>query len=189
MPERADVRSLEQLEVLLEHSKRLRAGLLKEIEYLQLELRRLSDWIESEASSYWQQQLVVASRRFSEAQDALSRCMAYVREDERRPCTEEKKRFQWAKERRALCEEKLKTARAAASAWQRERLKVHSKMQRCRDLAEADLSVAIAYLEDQLMRLGEYASLRSTARTSHEQISQEDTTESDPGQEMTDRDG
>lgn len=163
MAQNADVRSLEQLEVFLEHAKHFRSQLIKEIENLQVELRRLTDWIETDAAGYWQQQLVKAQRQFVEAQDALTRCMSYVREEERRPCTEEKKRLKLAKDRRNLCEEKQKTARAAAAAWDRDRSKNQGKVQRCRDLAESDLTVAIHHLEGQIERLTEYASLRSSS--------------------------
>lgn len=163
MKEKADVRSLEQLDSLLENAQRFRNHLLKELENLQVELRRLTSWIEVEAAEYWHQQMVQAQRQYSEAQDTLSRCMSYVRETERRPCTEEKKRLKIAEERKALCEEKLKTLRAAATAWERHRRKNHGKIQRCHDLADSDLVVANQYLQTQIEHLRAYAGLRSAA--------------------------
>ncbi|MFN3188911.1 MAG: hypothetical protein ACE361_00175 [Aureliella sp.] len=159
----ADMRSLERLEEFLQEAKHFRGSSLKCIEDLNLELRRLTTWIEKEATEYWQQELVKSRRVFVEAQDALSRCMSYVREDERRPCTEEKKRVKVAKDRRALCEEKLQTARGAAKAWDRDRRKNQAKIQRCRDFAESEVTVAIHQLEAQVGTLQEYAGLRSAA--------------------------
>lgn len=161
MSDSADVRSVEQLEVFQTKAERFRAQLLKEIENCHLELRRLKEWIEHEATSYWSEQLKVSQRHFVECQDALVRCMSYVREDERQPCTEQKKRLRKAKERRMLCEEKLRTARAAAAAWERESNKNTTKLQRCRDLAESDMTVAIHHLKGQIERLEEYGKLKS----------------------------
>ncbi|MEM8734564.1 MAG: hypothetical protein AAGG44_10105 [Planctomycetota bacterium] len=159
----ADMRSLERLEEFLQEAKHFRGSSLKCIEDLNLELRRLTTWIEKEAVEYWQHELVKSRRVFVEAQDALSRCMSYVREDERRPCTEEKKRVKVAKDRRALCEERLQTARGAAKAWDRDRRKNQAKIQRCRDFAESEVTVAIHQLEAQVGTLQEYAGLRSAA--------------------------
>lgn len=161
MADSADVRSLEQLEVFQANAERFRDRLLKEIENCQLELRRLRDWVENEATSYWAEQLKISQRHLVECQDALVRCMSYVREDERQPCTEQKKRLRKAKERRSLCEEKLRTARAAAAAWERESNKNITKLQRCRDLAESDMTAAIHHLKGQIERLEQYSKLKS----------------------------
>ena len=166
MAESADVRSLEQLEVFQSKAERFRSQLLKELENCQLELRRLKEWIENEATNYWAEQLKISQRHFVECQDALVRCMSYVREDERQPCTEQKKRLSKAKARRQLCEEKLRTARAAAAAWERESNKNTTKLQRCRDLAESDMTVAIHHLRSQIERLEEYSKLRSAGVSS-----------------------
>ncbi|MEM7475900.1 MAG: hypothetical protein AAF483_12985 [Planctomycetota bacterium] len=157
----ADVRSVEQLENFLEDTKRYRAHLIKEVEGLEVEIRKISFWIENEAPNYWQQELRKAQHKFTEAQEALTRCMSYVREEERRPCTEQKKLVKVTKERRALCEEKLQTARSAMKAWDRDYRKNQGKFQRVRDLAETDLVVAAAHLTTQLNTLIEYAGLRS----------------------------
>ncbi len=166
MADHADVRSLERLEAFHERCIHFRVQLLKEVENLQTELRRLTQWIDGEATNYWQEQLTGAGRRLVECQDALVRCMSYVREDERRPCSEEKKRVRRAQQRRTLCEQQLKTMRAASGAWEREITKANTKLQRCRDLSESDLLVAINHLAGQIERLREYASLKSPALSS-----------------------
>ena len=159
--DQADVRSVEQLDHFLEHTKRYRTQLLKELENLEVEIRRLSNWIQREAPNYWNEELRRARHAYTEAQEALSRCMSYVREDERRPCTEQKKRVRVTKDRRDLCEERLRTARGAAGAWEREIHKNQGKFQRVRDMADADLLVAVGQLTQQLETLVEYAGLRS----------------------------
>ncbi|MCR9295880.1 MAG: hypothetical protein NXI32_24450 [bacterium] len=165
MADQADVRSVEQLELLDERTSDFRARLLGEIENLQIELHRLTEWIESDASGYWREELNRANRAFVEARENLSRCMSYVREEERRPCTEEKKRVQRAKDRKQLCEEKLQIAKNAAVAWERARRLSQTHVQRCRDLADADLNAAQVHLRGQIERLREYLGLRSAANS------------------------
>jgi hypothetical protein len=158
----ADVRSLDQLESLAEQTASFRSHLLAELENLQLEVQRLTQWIEVEATDYWRRERTLAEREFTEAAESLSRCQSYVREEERRPCTEEKKRLQRAKERRALCEEQLQVAKGAAAAWERARQRIRSKLQRCRDLSESELNAASIQLRNQIDRLRQYANLRSS---------------------------
>ena len=163
MADQADVRSLEHLEDYLESAIHFRAQLLKEIENLMVEVRRLTNWINEDARQYWVDEGVRAKRRLVECQDALVRCMSYVREEERKPCSEEKKRLKKAEERRSICEQRLRTAKAAAMAWERGCAKNHSKIQRCHDLADSDLSVAINYLQSQIEDLRTYTGLKSSA--------------------------
>ncbi len=159
----ADVRAIEQLESFYEHIGQFRSGLLKEIENLEVELRRLTLWLENEVVGYWTSELKLALRKSAEAQDALSRCMSYVRSSERRPCTEEKKRVQRTKARRELCEQKLRVVKAALVQWERERIKNQARVERCRDMADSDLLVAAQHLRGQVDRLTTYARLRSPA--------------------------
>lgn len=168
MANEADVQSLEQLETFSDFAKRFRSQLLKEIENLRVELRKLTTWIEQDALGYWQTELVKSQRRLTEAQDALTRCMSYVREEERKPCSVEKKRVKQERERCDLCEQKMKIARSAAAFWERELTKSRAKLQRCFELGDADLVVAIQHLDGQIERLRAYASLKTPALRSGE---------------------
>ncbi len=165
MADNAQVLSLAQIEAFATQLIGFRSQLSAEIELLQLELRRLTNWLNHDVLGYWGDELAKAERRWTECRDSLTRCMSYVREDERRPCTEEKKRLQQAERRLELCQQKLKTTRAAILFWDTERNKQQSKIVRCRDLAEADLQVAVHVLTDQVERLKAYAGLRSTPAT------------------------
>jgi len=69
----ADVRSLDQLESLAEQTASFRCHLLAELENLQLELQRLTQWIEVEATDYWRRERTLAEREFTEAAESLSR--------------------------------------------------------------------------------------------------------------------
>lgn len=155
----AKVYSIELLEQFSSDLQKFRLDLLTELESLDLELRRLTVWVTHECRQYWQTEQQLASRRLSEFQQQLSRCMSYVRESERRPCTEEKKRVAWAKQRLQLCEQKLQAVQAAGNHWQAVVAKTVSKLQRCRDMAESDLLVARNQLEIIISQLQTYAQL------------------------------
>jgi hypothetical protein len=163
MADNAHVRSIEQMELFNEQLEVFRAQLLKEIDLLEVELRRVTQWLSVDAPNYWLEELVKSKRRVTECQDALVRCSSYVRADERRPCTEEKKRLEKARQRFKLCEDKLRYTKTACLLWETTRNKQRSKLQKCRDLAESGVTVALVELQGQIERLRLYAGLRSSA--------------------------
>lgn len=164
----ANVLSIEALEQFHVELQQYRAGLLKEFESLDLELRRLSQWIQVESVQYWDHENQQIRRRLSEYLQQLSRCMSYVREDEKRPCTEEKKRVAKAKERATVCETKIKIVKQAGIRWQARTAKVNTKLQRCRDMAESELLVALNKLRTNIERLEAYSELVSPISKSNE---------------------
>lgn len=168
----ANVLSLEALQQLYIELQQFRVGLLRELESLDLELRRLTHWLEVDAVGYWNNEQQQIRRRLSECLQQLSRCMSYVREDERRPCTEEKKRVAKAKERAAVCEAKIKIVQAAATHWETRTAKTRTKLQRCRDMAESDVLVALNRLQTHIERLEAYSQLRSPLLQSAESLAE-----------------
>ena len=159
----AKVLSVEALQQFHIDLAQFRVGLLKELESLDLELRRLTQWIEVDAARYWDQENQLIRRKLSEYLSQLSRCMSYVREDERKPCTEEKKQVAKAKERANVCEQKLLVLKAASTHWEARRSRVRPKMQRARDMAESDLVVALNQLLSLIERLEAYRQVASGA--------------------------
>lgn len=159
----AKVLSVEALQQFHIDMAQFRVGLLKELESLDLELRRLTQWIEVDAARYWDQENQLIRRKLSEYLSQLSRCMSYVREDERKPCTEEKKQVAKAKERANLCEQKLLVLKAASTHWEARRSRVRPKVQRARDMAESDLVVALNQLLSLIERLEAYRQVASGA--------------------------
>lgn len=157
----AKVLSLEALQEFHSRLQAFRLGLLKEIENLELELRRLTQWVDVDANHYWSSEHQNIRRRLSEYMLQLSRCMSYVRSDERKPCTEEKKQVAKAKERAILCENKLQTQKAAATHWESRRNKVRTKIQRARDLAESEMIVALGRLQRYIDQLEAYRRVSS----------------------------
>ncbi|MFO0941672.1 MAG: hypothetical protein U0930_13020 [Pirellulales bacterium] len=159
----AKVLSVEALEQFFVQLKAFRTSLMKELEALELELRRLTNFIEVDATRYWEHEYQQVRRKLSEYSQQLSRCMSYVREDERKPCTEEKKMVAKAKERTQLCENKMQIAQAARQHWESRKAKVRTKLQRGRDLAESELQVAINKLQRILENLEDYRRVASGA--------------------------
>lgn len=157
MSDSAEVRSLAQLQNLQERVAFCRVQTLKETDTLQVEVQKLTRWIEEEAILYWQQQLVQAERLLNEARDALMRCEAVVRSDEKRPCTDERKRLEKTKARRALCDQKLRAAREARLVWQKQVVKLRGRSQSVADLADADLQTTALKLIDIITTLKAYS--------------------------------
>lgn len=157
----ARVQSIDAIQRFAEQLQAFRLAMAKEIEALDLELRRVSSWVHEDAQDYWHREHQNNARKLAEHLQQLSRCMSYVRADEQRPCTEEKKRVARAKERAQLCETKIRLGKAASLHWESRSAKVTSKIQRCQDLVEADLLIAVNHLRKHLELLDSYTRLRS----------------------------
>ena len=158
----ADVRSLAQLQHLRERCTLCRVQALKEAEALVAELQRLTRWLDAEAAPYWEQQGVLAARQLKECQEALLRCQATVRADEKRPCTDERKRLERAAARRALCEQRIRLLRDARNAWQKQVVKLRGRLQATADLAENQLLATIHKLDTIIATLAAYAQVQSS---------------------------
>jgi hypothetical protein len=162
MSGQADVRSLAQLETLRERLALWRTGVLKETEHLQLELRKLTVWLEEDVGDYWRKQAVVAQQGFSEATEVLLRCESVVRMDEKRPCTEERKRVAHAKQRKELCEQKLRLVREARVVWERQLNKLRGRLHVVNDMADSDVQVTLGKLSQIIETLQAYARVSSS---------------------------
>jgi hypothetical protein len=157
----AEVRSLAQLQNLRERCALTRAQTLREAEVLLAELHKLTRWLDDEAARYWEEQRAAAERWMRECQEALMRCQATVRADEKRPCTDERKRLDRATQRRALCEAKMRAVREARLVWQRQVVKLRGRLQATADMAESQLLVTIHKLNDIIATLEAYAQIRA----------------------------
>jgi hypothetical protein len=157
----AKVQSIEAIQGFTDFLKTFRQSLSKELEALDLELRRVTGWVHEEAPNYWLQEQQTNARKLEEQLQQLSRCMSYVRKDEQKPCTEEKKRVAKSKERAQLCDSKIRLSKAASIHWESRTSKIVTKLRRCQDLAEADMQVAIGHLSRHLELLESYTRIRS----------------------------
>lgn len=161
MSESAEVRSLAQLQCLRERVATCRAQTVKEAEATSSEIIKLTRWLDEEVSGYWRQQLTESERWLNECREALMRCQAAVRADEKRPCTDERKRVDKALARRNLCEAKLRASREAILEWQRQVVKLRGRLQSISDMADSDLMVTLNQLDKIIATLEAYTNLRS----------------------------
>lgn len=74
---------------------------------LELESRRILEWIENDRGRYWPAEERKASDQVIETRMALERCEISASEDTRKSCIDEKKQHEKAKRRFRLCEQKL----------------------------------------------------------------------------------
>ena len=164
----ARVQSIQAVADFHEYLQNFRRCLKKELESLESELGSISGWILEGACEYWNRERQMAQRNLNEFQQQLSRCLSSVRADEQRPCTEEKKRVARARQRLALCEEKVRMAHSAVGQWETRRQRVRTRVEHCRDLVDSDLSVAGTRLLRHLEALEAYANLGRQSRVSPE---------------------
>lgn len=160
----ARVQSIQAVADFQEYLQHFRRCLLKELEALESELGKVSGWMLEDAYDYWVRERQLIQRNLTEYQQQLSRCLSSVRADEQRPCTEEKKRVYRAQQRLQLCEDKIRKARAAVTQWETRKQKLRTRIEHCRDLADADLSVAGTRLGRHLGALESYANLSRQSR-------------------------
>jgi hypothetical protein len=161
MSAHAEVRSLAQLQNLRERCTHSRVQTLRLIERLRSEMQKLTRWLDDEALPYWQRELTLAERSWNECREVLMRCQATVRSDEQRPCTEERKRLERATRRRELCDAKLRSAREARLAWQKQVVKLSGRMQNAADVAESELLATVHQLDNIIGTLQAYAQVQS----------------------------
>lgn len=158
----AEVRSLAQLQNLRQRCEFCRAQTLKEAEALQAQMQKLTRWLDEEAAVYWENQRTLSVRRMKECQEALMRCQATVRADEKRPCTDERRRLERATLRHGLCEQRMKAVEEARTLWQRQVIKLRGRLQATADMAESDLLGTIHKLSDIIATLEAYANITSS---------------------------
>ncbi len=161
MSDSAEVRSLAQLQTLRERIANCRAQTVKETEAAGAEISKLTRWLTDEAAGYWRQQHAQSERWLNECREALMRCQATVRADEKRSCTDERKRVEQALARRNLCEAKMRAVRDAILEWQRQVVKLRGRLQNTADMADADMMVTLNHLDKIIATLEAYTKLRS----------------------------
>lgn len=181
----ARVQSIQAIAEFQDHLQHFRRSLIKELETLQGELSKVAFWILEEADAYWSEQRKIAHKTLNEYQQQLSRCLSYVREDERRSCTEEKKRVSRARQRLELCDEKLRMAKTAARHWESRQQKMRTRIEHCRDLVDSDLAVANTRVLRYLETLESYANLgRQTTASAESSLPKSEEVEQEEQEEQ-----
>lgn len=162
----ADVRNLEALEFFLVQLKSFQDRLTRHIEEAKSEIMRIEQWIHSVSPEYWREQDRIARRKWVEAREALARCEAVTRSDDKPACSEHRKRLEKWTSRVRVCENKLRILKAAEAQWRNELQSLQLKLQHLIDITDARLPLARHHLERKLEPLRIYAQMQAGSNTS-----------------------
>lgn len=160
----ANVKSLSALDGFLKSLAVTESELMRCVEATQVELNRITEYLERSAPAYWKREYQRAGEKLEVARAALSRCEQVTREDERKSCFLEKKQVTLAKQRADFCEERLRALKSISRQWQQERLKTFAHLQQVLDIAETGLPTAQHILKQIIAPLRQYASLAGSAQ-------------------------
>jgi hypothetical protein len=161
MSNSANVHSSEAIESV-------RAGLLSFIEQvsdsivtLDLEMRRVLEWVEHDRPRHWKNQNRLGMERLNEAQAALHQCLMYPKTVNDRPtCYEERQAVKMAQARVEYCQRKAERVRHWKRILPHEVSEYKGRISRLKRLVEVELPTAVGILEKILLRLAEYTALK-----------------------------
>lgn len=131
---------------------------------LELEVRRPVDWIESDRSRYWPDQVQKASNEVSEARLALQKGELTIDGSDARYCYEERKALEKAKRRLQLAEEKVQAVKRWKVRIRKEVEEFQVQVARLRSYLDSDLVRAMAALGRMSAALDRYT--QQTTRAS-----------------------
>ncbi len=157
----ANVRSLEAIEAVRTALASFRDELEHSLSMIDIEMRRLLDWLEHDRPPFWRTQLRKAQDGVTEARSALHVCLMYPVADERPSCREERAALKQAEAKLAYCNEKAEKLRHWIREVRHEMFEYEGRISQLRDLAEIDVPQAMAVLSRLLARLHEYQAIRS----------------------------
>ncbi len=139
---------------------------------LDIEMRRVLDWLEHDRPRFWRKQVREAIDGVTEARAALHRCLMYPVGDERPSCREEKATLKRAQARLAYCEDKAERLQHWIREIRHEMFEYEGRIGQLKEMVECDVPQAIGILAKLLTRLQEYKAVQasggeaaSTART------------------------
>lgn len=124
---------------------------------LNMELRRVIEWIDHERPSYWKSQYERASLDLVERRNELERCQNNTVGDERRSCLAERKAFERAKLRLETSERKMRVVRQWQYRMRQEMEKLQSQVAKLDFMLDDDVTKGIAALGRMTEALDHYA--------------------------------
>ncbi len=146
MSGQANVHSLEAVEAvrgeLIAFVDRVRQSL----DVLEVEMRRMVDWLEHDRPAYWKRQIRLALDEVNEAQKALHRCLMFPIGDRRPSCREERAALQRAKERLAYCQRKVEQVKHWSNVVRHEVFEYQGRISQLVRVVEIDGPYAIGIL-------------------------------------------
>jgi hypothetical protein len=159
----ANVRSLDSIEAVRAALASFREQLEQAVDMVDIEMRRVLDWLEHDRPGYWRRQLRDANDGVTEARQALHRCLMYPINDERPACYEERADVKKAEARLRYCDEKSERLRHWIREVRHEMFEFEGRTSQLNEIIEFDVPRAIAILNRLLVHLHDYQSIRSAA--------------------------
>lgn len=133
---------------------------------LELEMRRVLEWLEHDRPHYWKVQTRQAVDAVNDAQAALHRCLMYPIADERPACTDERMALKRAQARLAYCEAKQERVREWMRTVRHELFEYEGRISQLVHVVELDAPMAIGILSKILRRLEEYHAIQTSVSRS-----------------------
>ena len=122
---------------------------------LELESRRVSEWIENERPQYWAREEHRAANVLAESRINLQRCLL-TKGEQGQSCVDEKKDFERAKRRQQTIEDKVKAVRRWKPIVRKEVEEFLVQIARLRHFLETDFPQGVAALERMATALEDY---------------------------------
>jgi hypothetical protein len=137
------------------------AQLRDTVAQLELDLRRVLDWVDHERPRYWAQAARKASDALVAARRALERAELSIRPEDKRSCYEQKLAYDQAKRRLGLTEKKVRDVRKWRVMLHQEGDDFLGHVGRLNNYLDIELPRAVAALERMAQALDKYTELTS----------------------------
>lgn len=173
-PMSANVRSLDAIESVRAALLAFRNDLDQAVTMIDLDIRRMLDWLEHDRPGYWRRQVREAQDGVTQARAALHRCLMYPINDERPSCYEERAELKKAEARQAYCDEKSERLRHWIREIRHEVFEYEGRIGQMGEIIEYDVPRAVAILDRLLVHLHDYQSIRNPATADGPSVSASD---------------
>ena len=162
MDRSANVTSIDAIRALRSALSKFEHGARDALTMLELEVRRGVDWIEQDRRRYWPAQAKQASNDLVEARTELERCELRFGSELAAPCTEQKKKYERAKQRLRYCEDQVRAVKKWTRTIQQELTEFDGQLAQLSQYLDADVPRALAALTSMLSALEKYSSHRQS---------------------------
>lgn len=158
MGEQARVNSIEALRDFRAGLAEFAEGAANALGAIDIELRRVRDWLEHEQPRYWKQQIKVWDQRMNEARSSLHRKNIQRTDGFVPDVTQEKEALRIAKQRIEEAERKIGTIRRWVPQFQHAIAEYQGGTRGLADAASGDIGKMMAMLENMITALDAYVS-------------------------------
>lgn len=152
----ANVKNLEGLELFATAIAQLADGNRKNTDDIREQLQRVTVWLTKEMPEYWENQLRIAQKRWTEAREDLLRCQSITRQGDESSHLVQRKALERANARRALCEQRVKMLPVLGSRWEQFMRETSLSIRQLEDLSDAHLPLAHVRLQQIVATLKQY---------------------------------